>query len=208
MERLRRLRTEQGLSQARLAARAELDPSTVNQIERGARAPTTATLHKLAEALGVGLAKLLEDEAPKADAPPSPAQIEARNEERRELYHFLKSLLDNAATRGEIFEEELKNWDPSYEWPIGDVAMFATDWAGLDYLYEKLVSLGQDTDEKVNKAKARIDEVKNRISELVSRHPGRVLDASQKRSLELFRSRRIEQEWQQNSDETAADDAG
>lgn len=69
MERLKRLRTDKGLSQARLAARAGLDPSTVNQIERGARDPSPATLYKLADALGVGLAELLEDEAPKAQAP-------------------------------------------------------------------------------------------------------------------------------------------
>jgi len=67
MEKLRRLRTERGLSQARLAARAELDPSTVNQIERGAREASPATLRKLAEALDVGLAELLEDVSPKAD---------------------------------------------------------------------------------------------------------------------------------------------
>ena len=69
MEKLRRLRTERGLSQARLAARAEVDPSTVNQIERGAREASPATLRKLAEALDVGLAELLEDVSPKAPAP-------------------------------------------------------------------------------------------------------------------------------------------
>lgn len=61
MESLRRLRTEKGLSQARLAARAELDPSTVNQIERGAREASPVTLRKLADALDVGIAELLED---------------------------------------------------------------------------------------------------------------------------------------------------
>jgi transcriptional regulator with XRE-family HTH domain len=69
MERLKRLRQEKGLSQARLAARAELDPSTVNQIERGAREASSATLRKLADALGVSLYDLLEEEAPKATAP-------------------------------------------------------------------------------------------------------------------------------------------
>jgi len=66
METLRRLRTEKGLSQARLAARAEVDPSTVNQIERGAREASPATLRKLAAALDVGIADLLEDASPKA----------------------------------------------------------------------------------------------------------------------------------------------
>jgi transcriptional regulator with XRE-family HTH domain len=66
METLRRLRTEKGLSQARLAGRAELDPSTVNQIERGAREASPATLRKLADALDVSIADLLEDTSPKA----------------------------------------------------------------------------------------------------------------------------------------------
>ncbi len=67
MERLRRMRTEKGLSQAKLAARAGLDPSTVNQIERGAREASPATLRKLADALDVGLYELLEGEpSPKA----------------------------------------------------------------------------------------------------------------------------------------------
>ena len=63
MYELKRLRTERGLSQAKLAARADLDPSTVNQIERGARAPTLETLRKLAAGLDVSLAELL-GEAP------------------------------------------------------------------------------------------------------------------------------------------------
>ncbi len=69
MDRLKRLRTEKGLSQARLAARAELDPSTVNQIERGARGASLETLRKLADALEVSLYELMEEEAPKAAAP-------------------------------------------------------------------------------------------------------------------------------------------
>src|SRR5215208_2162783 len=72
METLRRLRTEKGLSQARLAARAEVDPSTVNQIERGAREASPATLRKLAAALDVGIADLLEDASPKAGGRSSP----------------------------------------------------------------------------------------------------------------------------------------
>jgi transcriptional regulator with XRE-family HTH domain len=72
------------LSQARLAARAELDPSTVNQIERGAREASPATLRKLADALDVSLADLLE-ESPKGSAPPSPEPSlnDALEEERR-----------------------------------------------------------------------------------------------------------------------------
>src|SRR5215217_5145885 len=85
METLRRLRTERGLSQAKLAARAELDPSTVNQIERGAREASPATLRKLADALDVGLAEILEDSYPKAGrrSPSEPTFNDVLADERR-----------------------------------------------------------------------------------------------------------------------------
>ena len=65
MEELRRIRKEKGLSQAKLAVLADLDPSTVNQIEVGARWPNTKTLEKIAAVLGVGVADLY----PKAEVP-------------------------------------------------------------------------------------------------------------------------------------------
>lgn len=86
MERLRRMRTEKGLSQARLAARAGLDPSTVNQIERGAREASPATLRKLADALDVGIADLLEEASPKGGRRSSsePSLFNGIEDQRRE----------------------------------------------------------------------------------------------------------------------------
>lgn len=73
MNKIRELRIDRGLSQAKLAARAELDPSTVNQIERGARDASPLTLRKIAQALGVGLAELIEEtDSPKAERRSSP----------------------------------------------------------------------------------------------------------------------------------------
>lgn len=70
MDQVRRIRLERGLSQARLAALAELDPSTVNMVERGRHAPTGRTLEKLANALGVSVGALFEESAlPLAEAP-------------------------------------------------------------------------------------------------------------------------------------------
>ncbi len=67
MERLKRLREARGLSQIKLAQRADLNPATVNQIEGGKRAASPGTLHKLAVALDVSLYELLEGEPrPKA----------------------------------------------------------------------------------------------------------------------------------------------
>ncbi len=69
MEKLKRLREERGLSQVKLAARADLNPATVNQIERGMRDASPGTLRKLADALEVSLYDLLEEEVPKGPAP-------------------------------------------------------------------------------------------------------------------------------------------
>src|SRR5918995_379843 len=69
MEQLKRLREERGLSQVKLAARADLNPATVNQIERRMRNASPGTLRKLADALEVSLYELMEEEAPKVQAP-------------------------------------------------------------------------------------------------------------------------------------------
>src|SRR5215210_4170529 len=66
MEELKRLRKAKGLSQAKLAVMAGLDPSTVSQIETGARRANTRTLERLATVLGTEVADLF----PKAQAPP------------------------------------------------------------------------------------------------------------------------------------------
>jgi transcriptional regulator with XRE-family HTH domain len=95
MERLKRLRTEKELSQARLAARAGLDPSTVNQIERGAREASPATLRKLANALDVSLYELMEEEARKkaqASPSPEPSLFNGLEEERRTLHVELTAI--------------------------------------------------------------------------------------------------------------------
>jgi transcriptional regulator with XRE-family HTH domain len=74
MEELRRLRKEKGLSQAKLAVMAGLDPSTVSQIETGARRANTGTLERLAAVLEMEVADLF----PKSqnplplDEPPEP----------------------------------------------------------------------------------------------------------------------------------------
>jgi transcriptional regulator with XRE-family HTH domain len=62
---VRKLREERGWNQAKLAVEAGMAPSAVNQIENGKRSPSAASLTKLAEALGVGVADLF----PKGQAP-------------------------------------------------------------------------------------------------------------------------------------------
>jgi transcriptional regulator with XRE-family HTH domain len=69
MERIRQLRKDRGLSQARLAVLADMDPATLNRLERGTGNPNLKTLERVADALDVGIADLLEETSPKAQSP-------------------------------------------------------------------------------------------------------------------------------------------
>lgn len=59
-QRIRGLRKERALSQEEFADRAELDRSYIGQIERGERNLSFLNLYKIAAALEVSIAKLLE----------------------------------------------------------------------------------------------------------------------------------------------------
>ena len=65
MDRIRQLRKERGLSQAKLAVMADMDPATLNRLERGTGNPNLKTLERVANVLEVGVANLLG----KAQAP-------------------------------------------------------------------------------------------------------------------------------------------
>jgi transcriptional regulator with XRE-family HTH domain len=81
VEQIRQLRKERGLSQARLAVMADMDPATLNRLEQGKGNPNLKTLERVASALGVEVGDLLG----KADAPPSwePTFYDVLAEERR-----------------------------------------------------------------------------------------------------------------------------
>jgi transcriptional regulator with XRE-family HTH domain len=68
---LRRLRTERGVSQGRLAAKMKMDRAYLSEIENGHRKPTVDLLDKLAEALEVPLHELFLPPKPDAQAPKS-----------------------------------------------------------------------------------------------------------------------------------------
>jgi len=119
MEQLKRLRSEQGLSQAKLAALADIDPSSMNQIERGAREPSIGTLRKLAGALDVSIGELLGESAPKVRSRSSrePSLLNGLEEERRwqpgeavpELWQpGLAALYREIANKGRTAGERLK----------------------------------------------------------------------------------------------------
>lgn len=60
-QRLRRLRTEQKVSQEKLGEMAGLHRTFVSMVERGERNVTLATVEKLAKALGRRMADLMPD---------------------------------------------------------------------------------------------------------------------------------------------------
>src|SRR5215210_5184414 len=62
---VRRRRLKLGLTGAQLAERASMAPSAVSQIETGKRSPSSDSVIKLADALGVNVGDLF----PKAQAP-------------------------------------------------------------------------------------------------------------------------------------------
>ena len=59
-ERIRKLRTEQKLSQEELAFASELHSAYIGKIERGEKCPTVETLYKIAKGLKLPLYKLLD----------------------------------------------------------------------------------------------------------------------------------------------------
>lgn len=61
---IRRLRKANDWTVAQLAVYADMSPSAVSQIETGRRSPTSASLEKLAEALGVGVRDLFPLDLP------------------------------------------------------------------------------------------------------------------------------------------------
>lgn len=59
-DRIRRIRTEMGMSRAELAEKLGFDPNRVQQYENGARRPKTPLLKKIAEALSVSVFALMD----------------------------------------------------------------------------------------------------------------------------------------------------
>lgn len=75
-QRIRRLRNENGLTQAQLCELAGIASDSVNRIESGRRVPTIDTLEKLARAYDMSLSTLIStDEPPKQAYPPSLMRI-------------------------------------------------------------------------------------------------------------------------------------
>jgi transcriptional regulator with XRE-family HTH domain len=89
VDRIRHARRRLGLSQEELAEASGVSAATIVQVELGHRRPQGRTLRKLAAALGVEVADLLEEEGPPKTPAPPPDQGAQR---RREFLDYIKAL--------------------------------------------------------------------------------------------------------------------
>jgi len=98
MDRIRQLRKERGFSQAKLAVMADMDPATLNRLERGTGNPNLKTLERVADALGVEVA----DFFPKARrrSSPEPTLLNGLEDERR-FSRFSEAIIAVAAKWGD-----------------------------------------------------------------------------------------------------------
>jgi transcriptional regulator with XRE-family HTH domain len=97
MERIRQLRKERGLSQAKLAVMADMDPATLNRLERGTGNPNLKTLDRVADALGVEVADFFP-KARRRSSPEEPTLLNWFEDERRrtELAKWLEERCGHA----------------------------------------------------------------------------------------------------------------
>ncbi len=108
-QRLQRLLTEQGLSQAELAKRTGIPVSTINKVFAGARSPTLEQLDTLARALGVGLERVLalqlqaleQRQPPLADLQAKQQQAEQQARQHAEHQALEQRLRDAEARAGD-----------------------------------------------------------------------------------------------------------
>jgi transcriptional regulator with XRE-family HTH domain len=162
MEQLKRLREERGLSQVKLAARADLNPATVNQIERGARNASPGTLRKLADALGVSLVDLIEGNYPKGQAPQPSLEDAARSEA---LQDALAVLFRGLARRGQGIIEQSVREGPS-ETLSRELTEYHAETAALYRIKGSRDIFGRDSDE-LAEAEAAYQEVEDRIQAML-----------------------------------------
>ena len=98
MERIRQLRTERGLSQAKLAVMADMDPATLNRLERGTGNPNLKTLERVADALGAEVADFFPKAPRRSSLEPS---LLNGLEDERHLSRFSEAIIATATRWGE-----------------------------------------------------------------------------------------------------------
>jgi transcriptional regulator with XRE-family HTH domain len=101
-ERVREIRTKRGLSQADLGRQAGMHQPVISEIESG-RSVTSRTMERLADALGVSVGALFEDEAPPRVPPPPQTPLTSSTPEELEtkLYGAPEALEQGEAGRSQ-----------------------------------------------------------------------------------------------------------
>ena len=149
MDRIRQLRMERGLSQAKLAVMAGMDPATLNRLERGTGNPNLKTLQRMADALDISVSELLEDVSPKARAarPLEPSLNDALADERLlEDEAALAVLFRGLARRARLIVERSRRAGPSAE--LGeDAAALHAEASALYRLRGRRDIFGTESDE-------------------------------------------------------------
>ena len=165
MERIRQLRKERGLSQARLAVMADMDPATLNRLERGTGNPNLKTLERVAEALGVEVADFFPKAPRRSSREPSlfngledAAQAEA-------LQKALAVLFQGLARRGQAIVEQSLREGPS-EALSKEVDEYYKEVAALHRIKGRRDIFGRDSDE-LAEAEAAYQEVEDRIQAML-----------------------------------------
>jgi transcriptional regulator with XRE-family HTH domain len=149
MEELKRLRKARGLSQAKLAALADLDPSTVSQIETGARRANTRTLERLAAALGAEVADLF----PKGQAPlPLDGSVGGAGDPV-EAAKMIRALASTAAELASAWNQDVEFYEQygrsllpyrTMEMGLAVEGLYQHFWGALSVLQHHAESLGHD----------------------------------------------------------------
>jgi transcriptional regulator with XRE-family HTH domain len=116
MDRIRQLRKERGLSQAKLAVMADMDPATLNRLEQGKGNPNLKTLERVASALGVEVVDLF----PKRQSGSSlePSLLNGLEEERRvpDLQGWTALATCFADRWEEEIEKQAQAAEPNLDW--------------------------------------------------------------------------------------------
>jgi transcriptional regulator with XRE-family HTH domain len=120
---IRRLREERGWSQAKLGVLSGTGPSGISQIETGRRNPSAATLQRIAEALGVGIADLF----PKGQAPLPDFEVERRESD---MLPTMEPVYTAFEALGQVlagcWEADLEEWNEKFpDGTVGDAFVFA-----------------------------------------------------------------------------------
>src|ERR687890_339542 len=162
MDRIRQLRKERGLSQAKLAVIADMDPATLNRLERGTGNPNIKTLQRVADALDVSIAGLLEDASPKAQTLRPSLEDAAQS---KALQEALAVLFQGLARRGQGIVEQSLREGPS-EALSRELTEYHDETTALYRIKGRRDIFGRDSDE-LAEAEEAYQAVEDRIQAML-----------------------------------------